>query len=175
MNTDFNQAFLELQADSQPVYLTCGKVEAWMLLTPIQMASKHPEIKNSSLIKCAARCGRAIQTLIADDNEILISIAESAWENKKPKYSLQKFSTEMEKLKDEGIKISLTKFECWCLVVAGQVAARHTDYKNSQLAEKNKELFEQLQSVIPQGLLSSYLKTGWDTRFDQSIDRKGFG
>lgn len=175
MNIDFNQAFLELQADLQPVYLTCGKIEAWMLLTPIQMASKHPQAKNFSLVKRAARCGRAIQTLIAGDNEVLINTAECAWQNKRPKYSLDKFNAEMQRLKAEEINISLTKFECWCLVVAGQVAARHPDYVNSHLAEKNRQLFKQLESVIPQGVLSDYLKTGWDSNFDQPIIRKGFG
>lgn len=175
MDIEFIKAYEELQQDPQPVNLVLSKIDAWMLLTPIQIASKHPKGKNLPTIKKAVRIGKALQTLTVGDSSILNDVADSGWSNKAPKCSPQQLQSEFTYLKNGEVTISLSKYEVWCVILAGQLANRHQDYANTSLSRANKETFDQLESAIPNGILSTLLRSGWDTRLDQPIDRKGFG
>lgn len=175
MDEEFLKAFNELKADPQPIYLVLPKAEAWLLLTPIQLASKHSHSKESYVIKKATKIGRAIQTLIVGDSKTLAEVANAGWVGKEPRVSAQKFKAEMARAQIKEINLTLTKEEVWCLVATIQLAHRHPEYQNTRAARYCKDLLDQLATAIPEGILSTLVKAGWDTRLDQPIQKKGFG
>lgn len=175
MDTDIVEAFKQLMADPQPVYLELLKTDAWTLLTPIQIASKHPYAKDSPTLKKAVRVAKMIYTLIAGYSDILLEVSDAGWKNKKSIFPVQVFLSEIKKLENQYITLELTKYQVYCLVAAIQLAYRHPDYKDTALANYNKKIADQLKSAIPEGVLQVLIESGWDSRFDKFSDKKGFG
>lgn len=175
MDKEFVEAYEALQKDPQPVNLTLRKSEAWLLLTPIQLTSKHTHSKNSAIIQKAIKVGKAIQTLLVGDSKILTEVADAGWQGRAPKVSLPKFQAEFSYFDKEEIKLQLTKEQVWCVIASSQLAHRHPEYACTHAAQSNKQILDQLLAAIPEGILSAIAKAGWDTRLDQPIDRKGFG
>lgn len=175
MDEEFKSAYQELLQDNQPVYLTLTKLSAWLMLTPIQLAAKHPQAKNSVFIKKAVKVAKAIETLVVSDSPTLKEVARCGWLCKEPKVSTHQFKSAFVNLPSEEISLQLSKEEVWCVLVASQLASRHPEYKNTEAARLNKIIVDQLTEAIPKGDLLTILRAGWDTRFDQPINKKGFG
>lgn len=175
MDLEFAVAYQELVEDPQPVNLSLTKLDGWLLLTPIQLASKHPQAKNSSIIKKAIKVAKVFEALVVGNSKALKEITRCSWLGIEPKVASQEFIQEFEPLSSQEIKLQLTKEEIWCVLAASQLAARHSGYKNTNAAIQSKDILDQLTAAIPEGVLLTVLNAGWDTRFDQPLNRKGFG
>lgn len=112
---------------------------------------------------------------IVGDSETLAEVARAGWEGREPKISLKRFEAETRSISSEEITIQISKEQAWCIIAASQLAHRHPQYMHTKAAESNKKILDILATAIPEGILSMLAKSGWDTRFDQPIKKKGFG
>lgn len=167
MDIEFAKALKKLKEDDQLVDLQLSKLEGWMLLTPVQIAFKHPKANNYTTIKKAVKLAKRIQFSVVGESSILEAVAESAWKGESPRVSLTAFRTEFMKLETQMMKLLISKEEVWCLILSTQLAFRHPEYKTTEAAKVNKKILDQLATAIPEGILSISIKAGWDTLFDR--------
>lgn len=160
MDLEFALAYQELVKDPQVVNLTLTKLSGWLLVTPIQLASKHPQAKNSTTVKKALKVGEVLASLVVGDSKTLREVARCGWLGIEPKVTSQKFIEELTPLSSQEIKLQLTKEEVWCVLAASQLAYRHSGYSSTKAAKDNKEIFDQLTAAIPEGILLTTLNAG---------------
>jgi hypothetical protein len=80
---EVNAELEELKDDPQPVLLQMDKVSAWVLLTHLQLALRHPE-NNGPTAQIARNIALSIQeALCADPESALARMARAGWKEKR--------------------------------------------------------------------------------------------
>lgn len=77
MQDKFKAALAALQQDKQPLRLEMSKFDAWILMSTLQLACRHPQF-NGPTRKIAEEIARQIQGAVADSDSLKM-LAEMGW------------------------------------------------------------------------------------------------
>ena len=157
--------------DPDEVVLSMSKLAGWLIVVPIQTVSKVPGLSDTSVMQEAVHVARMLGTSVTANSWVLRRVLKDGWLGKESKVSDSDFQSHLRIVADEPFQFTLSKYQCWCVISACQLAHRHPDYKDSNSAKLNREILEQLESVLPEGILSEVIKRGWDDAFDQVIEK----
>lgn len=165
---EFALAIISLQKDNQLIRLELGKVEAWSLLSSVQLAARYPI--NSLTVKCAVEVMKRHKNVITQRNRVVEKMFWAGWKNRLPPCTQSIAKTAFESISND-INFVISKYEAFCLVSSVQLACRHPQYKKRQLASVSETIAKTLQNTIaPQGILAAVLEAGWDESLDYSLN-----
>lgn len=171
MDQEFFEAFGNLLIDPDKVVLSTSKLAGWLIVIPIQIASKISELKDTLVMQEAVHVARMLGTSVTANSWVLRRVLKDGWLGKESKVADSDFQFHLRIVADEPFQFILSKYQCWCVISVCQLAHRHPDYKDSNSAKLNRELLEQLESVFSEGILSEAIKRGWDNAFDQVTEK----
>jgi hypothetical protein len=76
--TEFMRELAALRDDETPLYMEVTRWQLWCLMSAVQLASRHPQGRESEIIQTAMAIAREIQPMAAP-SAVLAQIAEQGW------------------------------------------------------------------------------------------------